>query len=143
MRQVPGTLGLRRSSPVPEVQSMEKEVSEKEIRTMKKTLDKFYKTTRWKKLRESILRRDGYMCQLTKRYGKLVEANTVHHIFPREYFPEYQWEPWNLISLSAVAHNTLHDRDTDQLTEEGLELLKRTARRYHVENVDELIARMK
>ena len=122
---------------------MEKEVSEKEIRTMKKTLDKFYKTTRWKKLRESILRRDGYMCQLTKRYGKLVEANTVHHIFPREYFPEFQWEPWNLISLSAVAHNTLHDRDTDQLTEEGLELLRRTARRYHVENVDELIARMK
>lgn len=122
---------------------MEKEVSEKEIRTMKKTLDKFYKTTRWKKLRESILRRDGYMCQLTKRYGKMIEANTVHHIFPREYFPEFQWEPWNLISLSAVAHNTLHDRDTDQLTEEGLELLMRTARRYHVENVDELIARMK
>ncbi|MCR5448443.1 MAG: hypothetical protein K6F23_03535 [Solobacterium sp.] len=110
---------------------------------MKKTLDKFYKSTRWKKLRESILRRDGYMCQLTKRYGKLVEANTVHHIFPREYFPEFQWETWNLISLSAVAHNTLHDRDTDQLTEEGLELLRRTARRVHLENVDELIARMK
>lgn len=105
--------------------------------------DKFYKTTRWKNLRERILRRDGYMCQITKRYGKLIEANTVHHIFPREYYPEYQWEPWNLISLSTEAHNMMHDRDTDRLTGEGLELLKRTARREHIDNVDQLMERMK
>ena len=72
----------------------------------------------------------------------MVEANTVHHIFPREYFPEFQWQPWNLISLSTAAHNSMHDRDSDQLTAEGLELLRRTARRNQIENVDELIARM-
>ena len=53
----------------------------------------------------------------------------VHHIFPRDEFPEYTWEPWNLISLSQEQHNTLHDRTTGQLTPAGVELLKRTARR--------------
>lgn len=127
---------------MPEVQSMEEEVFEEAIRTMKKENDPFYKTTRWKKLRASILNRDRHVCQLTKRYGRLIEANTVHHIFPREYFPEFQWQPWNLISLSTAAHNALHDRESDQLTADGLDLLRRTARRLQIENVDELIARM-
>lgn len=91
--------------------------------------DPFYKTTRWRKLREKIMRRDGYMCQISKRYGKAVQADTVHHIFPREEFPEYQWEPWNLISLSNEQHNAMHDRETNKLTDKGEELRIRTARR--------------
>ena len=91
--------------------------------------DAFYKTPRWKKLRERILRRDGYQCQLSKRYGKMVQADTVHHIFPREIFPVYEWEPWNLISLSAKKHDSLHARETHELTAEGIELLRRTARK--------------
>ncbi|MBO6269297.1 MAG: HNH endonuclease [Clostridium sp.] len=87
------------------------------------------KSERWRRLRAVILRRDGYQCQLSKRYGKTVEAEMVHHIFPRDEFPEYTWEPWNLISLSQEQHNTLHDRTTGQLTPAGVELLKRTARR--------------
>ena len=90
----------------------------------------FYKTTRWKKLREKILRRDGYMCQISKRYGRSVKADTVHHIFPRERYPELAWEPWNLISLSAAAHDKLHDRDTHELTKEGKALQERTRRKY-------------
>lgn len=83
------------------------------------------------------------MCQITKRYGRLVEAQTVHHIFPREFFPEWQLSAWNLISLSSEAHHAMHDRENDRLTAEGLELLRRTARKNHIENVDALIARMK
>ena len=98
-----------------------------------KAADPFYKTTRWKHLRERILRRDKYLCQISKRYGRMVQANTVHHIFPREQYPAYQWEPWNLISLSNEAHNRLHDRVTDELTEEGKELQRRTARRQGIE----------
>ena len=100
---------------------------------MKKQVDPFYRSRRWQKLRESILRRDGYMCQYEKRYGKAVPASTVHHIFPRELYPEYQWEPWNLISLSGSAHDALHDRQTDELTEKGADLLRRTARAVGVE----------
>lgn len=108
-----------------------------------KNADPFYKTTRWKKLRMRILYRDGYICQLSNRTGKFVEATVVHHIFPREYFPEYEWEPWNLISLCNVKHNTLHDRETDQLTDEGMKLLIRTARSRNMNNIEELVARIK
>lgn len=56
----------------------------------------------------------------------------VHHVFPREQYPEYQWEPWNLISLSAEAHNEMHDRNTGSLTDKGQELLKRVARKRNM-----------
>jgi len=92
-----------------------------------------YETKRWKRKRELILRRDGYQCQLSKRYGKLRSADTVHHIFPLEYFPEYAWKDWNLISLSKAAHNACHDRDTHELSQIGVELLKRTARKQGIE----------
>lgn len=88
----------------------------------------FYKTKRWEKKRAAVLRRDGYMCRISKRYGKRREASTVHHIFPAEYFPEYIWESWNLISLCADEHNRMHDRKTHELTEYGKKLLRRTAR---------------
>lgn len=98
-----------------------------------KHADLFYKLPRWLRLRESILRRDGYMCQESKRYGKRAEATTVHHIFPRDEYPEYQWEPWNLTSLSGAMHDTMHDRNTNALTEKGIELLRRTARKNGME----------
>ena len=95
---------------------------------MIKKTDPFYKSTRWKRKRDVILRRDGYRCQLSARYGRNVQADTVHHIFPREEFPEYPWADWNLISLSHEAHNRLHYRLTNSLTDEGRELMERTAR---------------
>ena len=87
-----------------------------------------YGTGRWLRLRERILRRDGYLCQVSKRYGKLVEATTVHHIFPAADYPEYQWCSWNLISVCANVHNSFHDRETNALTDEGMRLLRKTAR---------------
>ena len=78
------------------------------------------------------LRRDGYQCQLAKRYGKSIPADTVHHIFPREDFPEYQLELWNLISTTKEKHNELHDRGTNSLTDEGVALLVRTARKKNI-----------
>lgn len=89
----------------------------------------FYKTNRWLKLRRAVLARDGYRCQIARRYGKNIPANTVHHIFPRDAYPQYQWESWNLISVSKEMHNELHDRVTNELTEKGRELLERTARK--------------
>lgn len=98
-----------------------------------KKADPFYKLRRWERLRSVILRRDGYTCQISKRYGKQIPADTVHHIFPREEFPEYQWKTWNLVSLAGSVHNRLHDRVTNALTDEGVELLRRTARRRGLE----------
>ena len=97
-----------------------------------KRADSFYKSKRWEAMRAAVLRRDGYLCQVSKRYGKRVAADTVHHIFPRDIYPEYQWQPWNLISLSASVHDEMHDRQTGALTDKGIALLKRTARYWGV-----------
>ena len=78
-----------------------------------------YKSKRWRRLREKILRRDGYRCQEKARYGIAAEATTVHHIWPAEAYPEYAWQPWNLLSLSSEAHDAMHDRITGKLTASG------------------------
>lgn len=84
-----------------------------------------YKNSRWHNKRECILKRDGYLCQHFKRYGKNVEAQMVHHIYPVEDYPEYSLCDWNLISLSNKAHNMMHDRDTHKLTALGMQLQER------------------
>lgn len=88
-------------------------------------ISKKYKTKRWKKLREYILKRDKYLCQDAIRYGKSVEATTVHHIFPASEYPELFYNPDNLISLSTAAHNAMHDRATNEISKKGKELQKR------------------
>lgn len=95
--------------------------------------ESFYKSKRWQRLRKAVLARDGYQCQESKRYGKALPATTVHHIFPREDYPQYQWESWNLISLSADVHDQMHNRTTRELTQQGIELLERTATKYGIE----------
>ncbi len=91
-----------------------------------------YEETKWKSKRLSILRRDAYQDQVLKRYGKLIQAEIVHHIFPVEEYPEYAYEDWNLLSVSLATHNKLHDRITHELTDEGVDLLRRTARRNNI-----------
>jgi 5-methylcytosine-specific restriction endonuclease McrA len=78
-----------------------------------------YKDKRWIHKRSVILRRDEYLCQESKRYGKAVQATTVHHIYPVEFYPELAYIDWNLISLSDSKHNEMHDRDTHELTDKG------------------------
>lgn len=85
-----------------------------------------YNGRKWKRKRDAALRRDGHMCQLSKRYGKQVPAELVHHIYPVDEYPEYAYCLWNLISLSRAVHNTLHDRNSDKLTAEGIALMRRT-----------------
>lgn len=107
---------------------------------LKKT-DPFYNSKRWQHLRMSIMRRDEFMCQDAKRYGRMIPAEVVHHIFPRDIFPEYQWEPWNLIALSYKAHEDMHFRTTRELTDKGKELLTRTARKRGM-NLQEIEKRL-
>lgn len=78
-----------------------------------------YKTKRWQELRLKILKRDKYMCQHSKRYGKRVDATIVHHIFPVDLYPQYAYKPWNLISLSNAAHEKMHDKTNHKITNTG------------------------
>ena len=75
------------------------------------------------------MRRDGYLCQHCKRYGKRRAGEHVHHIYPVEHWPEYAFQPWNLITLCQACHNRMHDRDTHELSAEGEKLRERTGRK--------------
>ena len=89
-------------------------------------MDDFYHSRAWKKKRVCILRRDGYLCQISRRYGRTVAATTVHHIYPLEEYPQYTLCDWNLISVGDAVNNRLHDRKTGKLTALGVELMSRT-----------------
>jgi 5-methylcytosine-specific restriction endonuclease McrA len=67
-----------------------------------------YKDTRWKRKQKQILKRDGYICQWCKRYGKKTEATTVHHIKHADEYPELVYTDSNLISLCSACHNKAH-----------------------------------
>lgn len=69
---------------------------------------------------------DGYIDQISRRYGRIQEATTVHHIYPVKDYPEYEWCDWNLISVSQATHNKLENRTTGELTELGMDLMRRT-----------------
>ncbi|TKI55111.1 HNH endonuclease [Brevibacillus antibioticus] len=92
-----------------------------------------YKSRRWKRKREAILRRDKYMCQESKRYGKTEPATTVHHIYPLEFYPELAFVDWNLISLSDKQHNAMHERVTHELTALGRAWQERVRDKFEAE----------
>lgn len=92
-----------------------------------------YDTKKWRDTARSIMRRDGYQCQLSRRYGRQVQAEIVHHVFPADEFPELFFCRWNLVALSRAAHNRVHDRATNELTDIGAELLRRVARKNGIE----------
>lgn len=71
-----------------------------------KTFD--YNGKKWKHKRECILRRDGYLCQKCRKYGRIVEAQTVHHIKHVDKYPELAYEDNNLVSLCNKCHNKEH-----------------------------------
>ena len=92
----------------------------------------FYKQPEWKSKRVRILRRDEYLCQECKRYGRSTPATTVHHIIPLAWCLSYNIKlalaSVNLISLCEKCHNKMHDRDSDRLTDLGLDWVKRMGR---------------
>ena len=67
-----------------------------------------YNTVAWKAKRKKILRRDGYMCQECRRYGRIREATEVHHIKHADEYPELAFVDSNLISLCHACHNAQH-----------------------------------
>jgi len=86
-----------------------------------------YKDPRWIRKRNQALRRDGYLCQQCKRYGRTRAADTVHHVNPVDVSPNLWLALWNLLSLCRACHDAMHDRVTGNLTSKGEEWAKRTS----------------
>lgn len=67
-----------------------------------------YTSARWKRKRIHILKRDNYMCQECRKYGRQRQAVTVHHIKHVDKHPELAYTDSNLISLCESCHNKAH-----------------------------------
>lgn len=72
------------------------------------TTYEFYHSPKWLRRRDMILRRDGYRCQRCKRYGRITQATTVHHIQHLEDRPDLAYDPANLMSVCQACHAALH-----------------------------------
>lgn len=82
-----------------------------------------YGTAKWKKKRLRILKLDGYKDRVAAMYGKTLEANMVHHIYPADEYQQWAFETWNLISINREeTHNKLENRKTGELTDLGRKL---------------------
>ena len=73
-------------------------------------LVKFYQSRSWRSLRLEALERDNNECQTCKRYGKVGEAQNVHHIKNVKEFPMLALSLSNLESICIKCHNNEHDR---------------------------------
>ena len=73
-------------------------------------LVKFYQSRSWRSLRLEALTRDNNECQTCKRYGKVGEAQNVHHIKTVKEFPMLALSLSNLESICIKCHNNEHDR---------------------------------
>lgn len=78
-----------------------------------------YKSVKWKRKREAILKRDEYMCQRCKRYGRMVEATVVHHIKHADEYPELAYVDENLVSLCDACHNKAHPEKANIICKHG------------------------
>lgn len=95
-----------------------------------KEVKSFYKSKKWKLKRIVTLKRDDFLCRESKQFGKTKPADTVHHIFPLEQYPELALENWNLISLNNAVHNTFHDRVTNKIIGRGIVWQKKRRREF-------------
>lgn len=68
----------------------------------------FYHSQAWQTVREQVLARDGYRCQVCKRAGRLTPATTVHHLKSVRQAPALKLDPANLECICRSCHNAEH-----------------------------------
>lgn len=73
-----------------------------------KDLYNFYRSTRWRKIREVALVRDNFLCQDCLKEKKIIQAEHVHHIKEVKDAWELRYDLDNLISLCQSCHNKRH-----------------------------------
>jgi 5-methylcytosine-specific restriction endonuclease McrA len=74
----------------------------------------FYNSMEWRHLRDWVMQRDNYECQMCKADGKVTtQADSVlevDHIKELEYYPDSALDPDNLRTLCKDCHNKRHHR---------------------------------
>jgi 5-methylcytosine-specific restriction endonuclease McrA len=106
----------------------------KQKRQAEYTGNPFYKTKRWQKKREVVLRRDQYECRECRRYGRTKAAKVVHHVFTLEEYPQYKMNTNNLISLCVKCHEGMHIREWHMLSDIGKAWMERLREKVESES---------
>jgi len=73
-------------------------------------LTEFYNSTAWKRAREAARIRDHNLCQDCLQRGRVVFADTVHHIVPVRAAWARRLQLDNLVSLCTSCHTARHDK---------------------------------
>lgn len=91
--------------------------------------NKIYKTAKWTKVREEVLKLDHFECQRCNHNifksdepKRISKAVLVHHIYEAKDFPQYQYSIWvngrrNLVSLCFDCHEIIHKRKRNRAIE--------------------------
>lgn len=87
--------------------------------------DEFYSSAKWRKKAQHIMRRDGYQCQLCKRYGRITQAELVHHKIEIEDDPSLAFEDSNLVAICRACHNKVHE-------DKGAKANRRRSSKYNI-----------
>lgn len=90
----------------------------------------FYLSPEWRRVRDAVLRRDGYRDVWLARYGRMMPAEIVHHVFLLEDRPDLRFNPHNLASVSRDTHRHILHAPDGSLTEAGRELQRIVLRRF-------------
>ena len=67
-----------------------------------------YNKQRHRKWSDDDLRRDKYLCQDCRRYGRMVPAQVAHHIQPITERPDLAYQLSNGVALCHKCHNKRH-----------------------------------
>ena len=72
------------------------------------SLDPAYNRQKHRRWSAAVMRRDKYLCQDCKRYGRNVPAEAAHHIVPIKERPDLAYRVSNGVSLCRKCHNKRH-----------------------------------
>lgn len=92
------------------------------IKRYSKTYDKFYHSPEWQAVRQQVLDRDCYLCQVCKRAGRVTPATTVHHIVPVRVDYSKRLDPANLETICKACHNAEHTERAKSLHDKQVKL---------------------
>ena len=73
-----------------------------------KTINSFYQSKEWRRVRNAVIARDNYLCQRCLKKGIIKRADVVHHIIEVKEDWSKRLDMNNLESLCHACHNAEH-----------------------------------
>ncbi len=87
------------------------DVSPERMRDANAPWRKWYKTERWRRLRWSILVRDGFTCRLCGRLEGNTKLLVCDHVKPHRGVEQLFWDEANLACMCKSCHDSVKQRD--------------------------------